>query len=155
VKPIINNPDKFAKWFNSTVQGAYRQLTVQEAHDMTHVGLIGLYGGYYLHSDLETVRKLLQLEQLQQNRQVRSEIKDEDGTLHCKRCHVVLPDQPNGQVGRPREYCDSCESARTKERHCKWRDNKQKAKQKLLSCTIQLNTEERSNRDAKPRAFSR
>ncbi|MBT3363125.1 MAG: hypothetical protein HN407_05630 [Chloroflexi bacterium] len=118
-----NNSNKFAAKFNHKVQGAYRKVDAVDIRDMTQCGFIGRYG-YYLRSDLETVRRLLQLEQLQQNRERRNEIRDSDGVIHCRMCDLVLPAQPDGTIGRPKEYCDDCESSRLKERNSKWRKKK-------------------------------
>ena len=132
MRPLITKPEKFAKWFNSTVQGAYRQLTVQDARDMTQVGLIGYYG----RLDLEIVRKFLRYEQLRQKRIEKEQANAIPNVRTCKLCRNTLPVEPCSKHGRPREYCVSCKSDRVKARHRKWRDNKQKAKQKSLSCTM-------------------
>jgi hypothetical protein len=62
---FITSPDNFAKWFKSEVPGAYREITSQDIWDMTDCGIIGLYR-YYGRQDLETVRAVLQYEQLWQ-----------------------------------------------------------------------------------------
>lgn len=110
-QPILTS-DRFAAWFNSVVTGAYRKITVYDIRDMTQCGLIGRYG-YYGRSDLEIVRAVLQYEHLRENREQKA------NTLRvCKRCGASLPD--NGGVGRPKEYCDKCESFRGRERWWKW-----------------------------------
>ena len=113
---LISDPKRFAVEFNQKVPGMYRSITVADIQEMTECGLIARYG-FYIRDDLETVRKLLKWERLTQNRQKKEEIRDSDGAIHCKRCYVVLSDQPDGTVGRPNEYCADCESARSRERN--------------------------------------
>jgi len=118
---LITSPSKFADFFNTKVIGAYRQITADDVRDMTTCGLIGKHGGWYLQLDLETVRAILQYEQLRENREKRDEIRDEERVLHCRRCGVVL-DRPDGKKGRRREYCDACQSSRSTMRGRKWRE---------------------------------
>ena len=115
---FITSPDKFADLFNIKVPGAYREITASDIRDMTTCGIIGRYG-YFIHLDIETVRRILQYEQLRQNRQKRDEIRDSDGAIHCRRCGVVL-DKTDGKKGRPREYCPDCDRFRGRERRRKW-----------------------------------
>ena len=116
---LITSAEKFAEWFNAKVPGVYRKISTDDVKDMTTYGLIGRYG-CYLNLDIETVRAVLQYEQLRQNRQQRDEIRDDDGVIHCRRCGVVLA-KPDDKRGRPREYCDQCQPFRVRERHKKWR----------------------------------
>lgn len=116
---LITNPQKFAAWFNAKVPGAYRQITVDDVKDMVACGLIGKFD-CFLDLDLETVRAILQYEQLRQNRQKRDEIRNDDGVIHCRRCGVVLA-RPKAKSGRPNEYCADCEPFRGRERYRKWR----------------------------------
>jgi len=116
---LIVKPEDFVAWFNKAIPGAYRNITAQDVRDMTTCGLIGRYG-YYIQLDIQTVRAILQYEQLRQNRQKRDEIKDDDGMIHCRRCAVVLA-KPNGKRGRPNEYCDKCQPFRGRDRYLKWR----------------------------------
>ena len=62
---IMANPGRFAAKFNSTVPGAYRQVTVDDIRQMAQCGLIGRCG-FFDRSDLETVRGLLRYEQLRE-----------------------------------------------------------------------------------------
>lgn len=116
---LITSPGKFADFFNAKVPGAYRQVTADDIRGLTSCGLIGKYGEY-LKLDIETVRAVLQYEQLRQSRQKRDEIKDSDGSIHCRSCGAVLA-KPESKRGRPREYCTDCESSRASARYQKWR----------------------------------
>jgi len=116
---LISNPQKFADLFNAKVPGAYRQISADDVRHMTTCGLIVRYGDY-IRLDIETVRAILQYEQLRQNRQKRADIKDSDGSIHCHSCGVVLV-KPDGKRGSPREYCVDCESSRATGRYQKWR----------------------------------
>ena len=116
---LITNPQKFADLFNAKVPGAYRQISTDDVKDMTNCGLIGKYG-YYMQLDIETVRAILQYEQLRQNRQKRDEIRDDDGVIHCRRCGVVL-ERTKVKRGRPNEFCDKCQPFRGRDRYLKWR----------------------------------
>jgi formamidopyrimidine-DNA glycosylase len=106
---LITSPEKFADFFNAKVPGAHRQITVDDVRDMVTCGLIGKFS-CFLDLDLETVRDVLQYEQLRQNRQKRDEIRDSDGVIHCRRCGVLLV-KAKTRRGRPREYCPRCESS--------------------------------------------
>jgi hypothetical protein len=121
---LITSPEKFADEVNAKLLGAHRQITVGDVRDMTTCGLIGKYG-YYMHIDIETVRAILQYEQLRLNRQKRDEIRDKNGAIHCRRCGVVLA-KPEGKKGRPREYCPDCESSRPTMRSREWRGKMKK-----------------------------
>jgi hypothetical protein len=118
---LTTRPDKFAAEVNTKLPGAYRQISADDIRDMTTCGLIGRYG-YYIHLDIETVRAVLQYEQLRQNRQKRNEIKDENGVIYCRGCGVVLP-KPETKRGRPNEYCDECQPFRGRNRQRKWRNS--------------------------------
>lgn len=116
---LIIKPEDFVAWFNKAIPGAYRSIDVEDVRDMTTCGLIGKYG-YYIQLDVETVRAILQYEQLRENRQKRDEIRDSDGSIHCRRCGVVLT-KPKTKRGRPVEYCSDCEPFRGRERYSRWR----------------------------------
>jgi len=116
---LIVKPDDFAEWFNKTIPGASRSIGVEDVQDMTTCGLIGRYG-YFINLDLETVRCVLLYEQLRQNRQKKDEIRDKNGSIHCRRCGGVLA-KPDGRKGRPNEFCDKCQPFRGRERNRKWR----------------------------------
>lgn len=64
-QPILS-PDRFAEWLNRVVP-AYRKITPEDARDLTECGLIGKYQ-YYGRADLETVRAILQYEQMREER---------------------------------------------------------------------------------------
>ena len=110
-QPILI-PGRFAALFNSVVLGAYRQVTAQDVRDLTRCGLIGRYG-YYGRADIETVRAVLQYEQIKQEREQQA-----NAVRTCKRCGGLLPD--NEGVGRPKEYCLKCEPFRGRERWRRW-----------------------------------
>jgi len=135
--PIVS-PDKFAAQFNQVVPGAYRKISAQDVRDITGCGLIGKYQ-YYGRADLETVRAVLQYEQLRQKRIQGQSTEDKSEPLKCKRCGQPLPYQQEAKKGRPKEYCSGCELSRARERYRKWkarRKPKQKVKQKLRPCII-------------------
>ena len=120
MKLYTTSPDKFAKDFSKTVPGAYRQISTQDIRDMTDCGLIKRYGSYS-STDLQTVIGVLRYEQLLEKRKQKT-IEREQGQQHsCKLCGESLPPEREGKKGRPREYCDYCESKRAKERNSKWR----------------------------------
>lgn len=124
MEPMITSPEKFAIWFNRSVPGAYRQITVEDARLMSQCGLIGRYQ-YYGQSDLRTVIGILQYELLREKRIEKQEKKVLAEVPRCKRCGEPLPPQPEDKKGRPKEYCQECEPSRTKERHRKWRSKRQ------------------------------
>jgi hypothetical protein len=70
---LIVKPEDFAAWFNKAIPGAYRSITTQDIQDMVTSGSIGHYG-YYMQLDIETVRAILQYEQLRENRKKKDEI---------------------------------------------------------------------------------
>lgn len=116
---LIVRPEDFAAWFSKAIPGASRIIGVEDVQDMTTCGLIGRYG-YYIHLDIETVWAILQYEQLRQNREKRDEIRDSDGSIHCRRCGVALA-KSKTKRGRPNEFCDKCQPFRGRERNRKWR----------------------------------
>ena len=116
---LTTRPDKFAAEVNAKLLGAHRQITVDDVRDMVTCGLIGRYG-YFINLDLETVRAVLQYEQLRLNRRKRDEIRDDNGVIHCRRCGVALA-KPEVKRGRPNEYCPDCEPFRGRERSMQWR----------------------------------
>ena len=116
---LTTRPDRFADEVNANLLGAHRQITVVDVRDMVTCGLIGKFD-CFLNLDIETVRAVLQYELLCQNRQKRDEIKDSEGMMHCRGCGAALG-EPDGKRGRPKEYCDACESSRPTMRGRKWR----------------------------------
>ena len=124
MRQTITSPDKFATMFNSTVPETYRHITAQDIRDMTECGLIRRYG-YYIRLDLEMVMAILKYEKLREKRLQKPPVEDRLEPPRCKRCRQPLPPQPEGKIGRPREYCTDCEPARSKERYRKLRSKKQ------------------------------
>jgi len=122
---LTGNAERFAAQFNAKLPGAYRQITAQDIKDMTDCGLIKRYR-YYIHSDLETVRAVLQYEQLIEKRMKKQTVEDKLQVLCCKMCGQSLSTQPEGKKGRPREYCQKCEKSRQKERYRRWQARKKK-----------------------------
>ena len=116
-QPILS-PDKFAEWFNQSVPGACRPVTVQDARDLTACGLVGKYG-YFGRDDIETVRAILLYEQLRDERERKACLKDAPRT--CNRCDQPLPTQSDGRRGRPNEYCADCEPYRNRSRYENWK----------------------------------
>ena len=62
---IMAEPRRFAAKFNSTVPGAYRQVTIDDIRQMAQCGLIGRHG-FFSREDLEIVRGILRYEQLRE-----------------------------------------------------------------------------------------
>lgn len=96
------NPKAFAAWFNEKYPGVYRQITAQDVRGMTTCGLIGRYG-FYLRDDLETIRGILEYEQLRKNRPLPPTSEDKQELLKCKQCNQPLPVESEGKIGRPRK----------------------------------------------------
>ena len=117
------SPDRFAKEFNEVVPGAYRKITAQDIVDMTACGLIGKYN-CYPHNDIETIRAILRYEELRQKRIEKQPLNSISDIRTCRLCGIILPVQPIGKYGRPKEYCPSCEPVRAKARYRKWRNRK-------------------------------
>jgi hypothetical protein len=122
------SPDRFAKEFNEVVPGAYRKITTQDILDMTACGLIGKYD-CYPHNDIETVRAILRYEELRQKRIEKQPLNSISDIRTCRLCGIILPAEPIGKYGRPKEYCPSCEPVRAKKRYRKWR-----ARRQSMSC---------------------
>jgi hypothetical protein len=118
------SPDKFAKEFNEVVPGAYRRIITQDILDMIACGLIGKYD-CYPHNDLETVRAILRYEELRLKRIEKQPSNSISDMRTCRLCGMILPTKPMGKYGRPKEYCPSCEPARSKTRYHKWRVRRQ------------------------------
>jgi hypothetical protein len=116
-QPLLS-PDKFASWFNQVVPGAHRRITAQDTRDLTAAGLIGKYG-YLGRADFETVRGVLQYEEMRQARLARSKVQPA-----CKMCGRPLS-ETHDKRGRPKEYCSDCEPFRVRERYKKWERKKE------------------------------
>ncbi len=120
----IASPEKFAVWFNDKYQDAYRKINAEDVRDMTTCGLIGRYRYYSLSQDGETVRGILQYEQVREKRSAQPTLEEKQEPPKCNMCGELLPQQPEGKKGRPREYCSGCESSRNKERYRRCRKRK-------------------------------
>ena len=123
---FITSLDKFAAWFNMKYPGAYRRITTRDVEDMTSCGLIRRYRYYSESQDGETIRAVLQYEQMREKRSAKQDTKDRLESPSCKMCGGPLPSDPEGKRGRPREYCSDCESLRNMERHRRWRKRRKK-----------------------------
>ncbi len=118
------SPDRFAKEFNEVVPGAYRRITSDDVRDMYDCGLIGKYYSFG-HKDIETVRAILRYEELRQKRIEKPPPNSISDIRTCRLCGIILPADPIGKYGRPKEYCSSCEPVRAKKRYQKWRRRRQ------------------------------
>ncbi len=123
---FITSPWKFAAWFNEKYIGAYRQITTEDVEEMTVCGLICRYRSYSLSQDSETIRGILQYEQLREKRSEQESTEDKLELLKCKMCGQLLPIEPEDKSGRPKEYCSGCELFRSKERKKKSRHQRRK-----------------------------
>jgi len=111
---FITSAEEFAEQFNEKYPGIFRRITREDINDMTACGLIHRYRGYSSSMDGETVRAILQYEQLREKRSVQQN-KDEKDPI-CKICGKLLPPNPEGKVGRHKEYCSECEPIRNRDR---------------------------------------
>ncbi|MFC1933986.1 hypothetical protein ACFLWC_06470 [Chloroflexota bacterium] len=80
---MLTSPDKFASLFNAKIPGAYRRITTQDVLSMKSCGLIGR-SSYYGRADLETVRCILQYEQLWEKRSAQSTMEHKQEPPKCK-----------------------------------------------------------------------
>ena len=130
---FITSPEKFTAWLNVKFPVAYRQITTQDIKDMIECGLIYRYNHFRLEKDHETVRGILQYEQLREQRKQKPPVRENERKIelsHCKMCEELLPQQTEGKKGRPREYCPSCEYFRNKERYREWWKRKRRLEDK-------------------------
>ena len=123
---FIRSPIEFADWFNKKYPGAYRPITAVDVRELTKCGLIAHYRYYSLSQDGETIRGILQYEQLRQKKSTQESTEGKLEPPKCKMCEKPLPPEPEDKKGRPREYCTGCESSRNRERYRKWRKRKKK-----------------------------
>jgi len=130
---IITSPERFADWFNTKVPGTYRDITPSDIRLLSECGLIKRYG-YYLQDDLQTVIGILNYEQLREKKIQKQEQAASDDPPRCKLCGKPLPPEVEGKKGRPKEYCQKCESLRAMQRYRKWHA-KRILKQKRLTVT--------------------
>jgi hypothetical protein len=94
------------------VPGAYRRVTADDIRDMVECGLIGRHN-YHYESDLETVRGILQYEQMREQRSNRIiSTKNVSEPPKCKICGEPLPSERKHRGERPKEYCPDCNSLR-------------------------------------------
>ena len=66
--------------------------------------------------DGETIRAILQYEQLREQRPTQDTADDAAEPRKCKVCGQPLPIEPEAKSGRPKEYCTECIPMRIKER---------------------------------------
>ena len=124
---FITNPDKLAIWFDQKYPGAYRQITAEDVRHMTACDLIGRYRSYSTSQDGETVRGILQYEQMREKRSTQQTPNGQQGQPTCKMCDQPLPIEPEDKTGRPREYCSECERSRNKDRQKRLRRRRRHA----------------------------
>lgn len=128
MRRFIVRAEDFANLFNAKVPGAYRQVTADDIRLLTQFGLIGRYNFYDTTNDLQTIIGILNYEQLREKRTQKETQEATDEPARCKLCGKPLPTQAESNKGRPREYCDSCQSSRTTMRGRKWRGKMKVAK---------------------------
>ena len=126
MESMTSNPNRFAAWFNERYIGAYRQITAEDVEEMTVCGLIGRFRYYSPPQDGETIRGILQYEQLREKRSEQESAEDKLEPPKCKMCGRPLPIEPEDKGGRPKEYCSGCEQFRNKERQRKLRRRRRK-----------------------------
>ena len=124
---FITSPEVFADLFNTKIPDAYRKVTSNDVRLMTECHLIGKYN-FYIMDDLETVRGILEYEQLREKRPAQSTIENSHEPPKCKMCGELLHLQPSGKKGRLKEYCQQCQSARVTERYRRWRKKRKEVK---------------------------
>ena len=88
---LTASPEKFAAWFNMKYPGVHRLITGRDIKDMTTCGLIGHRQYYSQSEDGETIRALLQYEQLRQKRIQERSKEEKSEPLKCKRYGQPLP----------------------------------------------------------------
>ena len=132
----INSPEKFADWFNGKYPGVHRWITTEDVNDMTVCELIGRYRYYSKSLDGETIRGILQYEQLRKKRSTQPTLEDKQELPKCKRCKQPLPPESERKRGRPKEYCPGCEPFRNTERYRRWRKHKKRILVKSISIGV-------------------
>jgi len=130
---VLTSPEKFAAQINDMFAGEIRYISAADIIDMTKCGLIGCYQYYNLRSDGERIRGVLQYEKLREGRLLKIARQSKVVKLKCKSCRKSLPAELARKVGRPKEYCPSCESFRNTERYRKWRKRKRQLENKSLA----------------------
>jgi hypothetical protein len=121
---ITDIPTKFSSWFNTRYAGIYRQITPEDLKDILDCGLICRYGYYSRSIDGEFIRRLLQYENLR-DRRLANQVKDKK-PLSCKSCGQPLLTQPEGKIGRHKEYCSQCDCHRNRDRQKRLRSKRRK-----------------------------
>ncbi|MFC1894058.1 hypothetical protein ACFLYR_08635 [Chloroflexota bacterium] len=96
---FVNSPKKFAAWFNEKYIGAYRRITTEDVREMTVCGLIGRYRYYSPPQDGETIRGILQYEQLREKRSEQGFAEDKFESPECKMCGQPLFPDPESKTG--------------------------------------------------------
>ena len=123
---FINNPEKFAAWFNEKYPGAYRPISAKDVENLKSCELIHRYRYYSTSEDGKTVMGILKYEQMQQEQSTQNNARPKEELPRCNMCGQPLPIKPEDKGGRPREYCSECESSRNRERQWKLRRRRRK-----------------------------
>ena len=129
----ITDPEEFADWFNETYPGAYRPITTEDARDMTTCGLMGHHQYYSKPRDGETVRGILEYEQMREKRSAKEANDNKRESPKCKICGQPLPTETDNKTGRPIAYCPECQSLRNKDRQKRLRRRRRNQKKTLVA----------------------
>ena len=70
---LTSDPVKFSDWFNATHPGTWRKIDAVDVTAMKSCGLIGLYQYFSQSLDGETVRKILNYENMIEKRFLRQD----------------------------------------------------------------------------------
>jgi len=124
---FITHPEAFADLFNAKIPYARRKITSNDVRLMTKCNLIYKYG-FYMQDDLETIRGILEYEQLRENRPLAPTSEEKQEPPKCKKCNQPLPVEPEGKIGRPRKYCLTCEPFRNRDRQRKLSDGRKRGR---------------------------
>jgi hypothetical protein len=129
---IEYSPKRFPAWFNEKYPGVFRSVSVQDIKDLITCNLICRPGYLLTTQDGETIRGLLEYEQLREKRSKQNPVENTLLPPVCKICGSPLPIKTVGEVGRPKEYCSDCDAFRNRERQRYFSANKRKQSNKPL-----------------------
>lgn len=116
---LMETPESFVKYFNKTIPGIWRQLTIEDVRKLTEFRLVKVYGYFSQSRDLEIVRAILTFEDWRRSQQPQPG-KEENKVVQeplCKLCGKSFP-RSEKQTGRHHEYCSDCQKNRA---NMRWR----------------------------------
>ena len=123
---IFTNVKAFIAAYNQTIPDTARPITEPDVLKLCELELIRKIRGYFASDDFKTVRSILNfIKWCQSKVTAEGEInKTPENRRVCKICRKELPGHTLNSLGRPKQYCSGCRSARHRDKNKRYQENK-------------------------------